>query len=111
MTINRAGYAKRYKAGDSLYYRHVVAILHQICHTLPEVSQEELATLVGGYQIGRYITSSLPNQSLRRAMDNAEGNGLCTKINKADPVSGGIKVYYQLHLEFMQKPLIGGLPL
>jgi len=111
MTINKSGYAKRYKAGDSLYYRHVIGILSQICNDYPEVSQEQLAQFVGGYQVGRYITSSKPNQPLRRAMDNAEGNGLCTKITKADPVTGGIKVYYQLHLEFMQKPLIGGLPL
>jgi len=111
MSYNAAGTYKRYKGGDSLFYRHVVGILHQICNEFPEVSQEQLALFVGGYQVGRYVTSSKPNQPLRRAMDNAEGNGLCTKIRKADPVTGGIKVYYQLHVEFMQQPIQFGSPL
>jgi len=110
MSYKTAGNAKRYAGGDSPYYRIVVEQISRLVgeFDLQEVTQEDMANICGGKQIGIYTTSFKPGQSLRRAMDIAEQNGLVTKYRKHDPATGGLKVWYKLHPEYGQKPLMPG---
>jgi len=108
MSYKPAGNYKRYASDNTPYYRLVVEVLLELFPVYAEIDQEQLAALVGGRQLGIYTTSSKPGQSLRRAMDNAEANGLVTKTRKHDPQSGGLRVVYQLHLNMGQLPLAPG---
>jgi len=108
MSYSKPGFAKRYAGGDSPYYRLVIECLTELYAQYDRIDQEQLAAVIGGRKLGIYTTSSKPGQPLRRAMDIAEANGLVTKYRQADKHSGGLRVWYKLHLEYGQLPLAPG---